>query len=57
VCDLNNRKTPEFVTNNFELDAQTIADIYKERWQIECFFKILKQNLKVTFVGTSRLSG
>jgi len=33
---------------------QTIADIYKERWQIESFFRILKQNLKIeTFVGTS----
>ncbi len=54
VCYLKNRKTLELVTNNFELDAQTIADIYKERWQIECCFKILKQNLKVkTFVGTS----
>ena len=54
VCDLKNKKTLELVTNNFELDAQTIGDIYKERWQIECFFKTLKQNLKVkTFVGTS----
>ena len=36
------------------LSAQTIADIYKERWQIELFFKWVKQNLKIkTFLGTS----
>jgi hypothetical protein len=45
----------EFLTNDFESPAQTIADIYKERWQIELFFKFLKQNLKVkTFWGTSK---
>jgi Domain of unknown function (DUF4372)/Transposase DDE domain len=43
-----------FVTNNLRLAARTIARIYKERWQIELFFKALKQGLKVkTFVGTS----
>lgn len=43
-----------FLTNNLKLGASTIAAIYKERWQIEVFFKELKQNLKVkTFVGTS----
>jgi IS4 transposase len=42
------------LTNNFRLSARTIAAIYKERWQIELFFKALKQNLRVkTFVGTS----
>jgi IS4 transposase len=42
------------VTNHFELAASTIAAIYKERWQIELFFKLLKQQLKIkTFVGTS----
>ena len=36
------------------MDAQTIADIYKARWEIELFFKTIKQHLKVkTFVGTS----
>jgi IS4 transposase len=36
------------------LAASTIADIYKDRWQIEIFFKLLKQNLRIkTFVGTS----
>ncbi|WP_372808974.1 IS4 family transposase [Pontiella sp.] len=44
----------EFITNNLTLAASTIAAIYKERWQIELFFKALKQNLKIkTFVGTS----
>jgi len=44
-----------FLTNNLKLAATTIAGIYKERWQIEVFFKELKQNLKVkTFVGTTR---
>ena len=43
-----------FVTNHYQLAAGTIAAIYKERWQIELFFKALKQNLKIkTFVGTS----
>ncbi|MFH1980366.1 MAG: IS4 family transposase [Pseudomonadota bacterium] len=42
------------LTNHLDFGATTIAAIYKERWQIELFFKALKQNLKVkTFVGTS----
>ena len=42
------------LTNNFALAASTIAAIYKERWQIELFFKLLKQQLKIkTFVGTT----
>jgi len=44
----------ELLTNHFGLAASTIAAIYKERWQIELFFKLLKQQLKIkTFVGTS----
>ncbi|MCG2711204.1 MAG: IS4 family transposase [Elusimicrobia bacterium] len=44
----------EFLTNNFKLAAETIARIYKARWQIEVFFKWIKQNLKIkTFLGTS----
>ena len=44
-----------FLTNNFTLAASTIADIYKARWQIELFFKWIKQNLKVkSFLGTSK---
>lgn len=43
-----------FLTNNLDLGATTIAAIYKDRWQIEIFFKIIKQNLKIkTFVGTT----
>jgi hypothetical protein len=43
-----------FLTNNMKLAAITIAMIYKERWEIELFFKALKQNLKIkSFVGTS----
>lgn len=42
------------LTNNLKLAASTIAAIYKQRWQIELFFKALKQNFKIkTFVGTS----
>jgi IS4 transposase len=42
------------LTNHLQFGATTIAAIYKDRWQIELFFKALKQNLKVkTFVGTS----
>jgi putative transposase len=44
-----------FLTNNFELTAKTIADIYKARWQVEQFFKWMKQNLKIkSFIGTSK---
>ena len=44
-----------FLTNHFALSAKTIADIYKQRWQIELFFKWIKQNLKIkTFLGTSK---
>jgi hypothetical protein len=43
-----------FLTNHHGLGASTIAAIYKDRWQIELFFKALKQNCKIkTFVGTS----
>ena len=47
-------KRYEFLTNNLKLAAKTIADIYKSRWQIELFFKWIKQNLKIkSFLGTS----
>lgn len=52
--DEETKKTYEFMTNNFNLSAKTIADIYKSRWDIELFFKWIKQNLKIkTFIGTS----
>ena len=45
----------EFLTNHFRLSAATIAAIYKDRWQVELFFKAIKQNLKIkAFVGTSK---
>jgi len=48
-------KVYKFITNNFRLAASTIAAIYKQRWQIELFFKWIKQNLKIkTFLGTSK---
>jgi hypothetical protein len=43
-----------YLTNNFRLSPRTIADIYKERWQIEIFFRWIKQNLKIkAFIGNS----
>lgn len=54
VWDAKNEREIELVTNNFQLSAATIAAIYKDRWEIELFFKCIKQNLKVkTFIGTS----
>ena len=48
-------KEYRYVTNAHHLKANEVADIYKERWQIEQFFKWIKQNLKIkTFLGTSR---
>jgi IS4 transposase len=45
----------EFITNHFNWSAQTIADIYKQRWQVELFFKWIKQNLKIkSFLGNSK---
>lgn len=47
-------RTLVFLTNNFSLAAETIAALYKARWEIELFFKWIKQNLKVkSFYGTS----
>lgn len=54
VYDAEKDTTFVFLTNNLKLGSTTIAAIYKDRWQIELFFKSLKQNLKIkTFVGTS----
>jgi hypothetical protein len=53
--DEERQKMLTFLTNNFELAATTIAQIYKSRWQIEVFFKWIKQNLKIkSFLGTSK---
>lgn len=44
-----------FITNIFHLEAEIIANIYRQRWQIELFFKWIKQNLKIkSFLGTSK---
>ena len=44
----------KFLTNRFDLSAKTIADIYKDRWKIESFFRFIKQNLRIkSFVGRS----
>ena len=53
--DEERQKTLTFLTNNFRFAATTIAQIYKSRWQIELFFKWIKQNLKIkSFLGTSK---
>jgi len=52
--DETQNRTLVFLTNNFSLPAEKIAAIYKARWEIELFFKWIKQNLKVkSFYGTS----
>jgi hypothetical protein len=52
--DLETRKRFKFLTNNFTLPALTIAQIYKCRWQVELFFKWIKQHLRIkAFYGTS----
>ncbi len=52
--DADTNKRLAFITNNFTLDALTIAKLYKCRWQIELFFKWLKQHLRIkAFFGTS----
>ena len=48
------RQRYEFLTNNFDLPALTIALIYRSRWQVELFFKWIKQHLRIkAFYGTS----
>ena len=52
--DAENNKMLIFLTNNFDLSARQIALLYKQRWQIELFFKWIKQHLKIkTFWGTT----
>jgi hypothetical protein len=53
-CDVETGKRLKFLTNNFTLPALTIAQIYKCRWQVELFFKWIKQHLRIkAFYGTS----
>ena len=52
--DSESGKRYEFLTNHLRLAPKTIADIYKDRWQIEIFFREIKQNLRIkSFVGNS----
>ncbi len=54
VWDEVNRQMVVLLTNHLTFGSTTIADIYRDRWQIEIFFKTIKQHLKIkTFVGTS----
>ena len=54
IIDKKNNTVIEVVTNNFKLSAAKIAELYKGRWEIEEFFRWIKQNLKIkTFIGTS----
>jgi len=54
VWDEEKQESIVFLTNLLEFGATTIAAIFKDRWQVELFFKAIKQNLKIkTFVGTS----
>jgi len=55
VFDAQNNRIIVLLTNHLTFGATTVAAIYKDRWQIEIFFKTIKQNLKIkTFVGTSK---
>ena len=52
--DIERQKRLVFLTNNFQLPAETVAKLYKGRWQIEIFFKWIKQHLRIkSFFGTS----
>ena len=52
--DVENNKTLVFLTNNFSLPSLTIAELYRCRWEIELFFKWIKQHLRIkAFYGTS----
>ena len=53
--DFRDGKVYRFITNNFTVDALTVAELYRERWQIELFFKWIKQHLHIkNFYGTTR---
>jgi len=55
VWDEKNQQTLELITNNFRWAAKTIGDLYKSRWEIEIFFRDIKQLLHIkTFIGTSK---
>ena len=52
--DKERKKRLVFLTNNFDIPAKTVADVYKQRWGVELFFKWIKQHLRIkSFYGTS----
>ena len=52
--DKERKKRLVFLSNNFDIPAKTVADIYKQRWQVDLFFKRIKQHLRIkSFYGTS----
>jgi hypothetical protein len=54
VWDDDNQRETELLTNHLDFGSTTISRIYRDRWEIELFFKVLKQHLKIkTFIGTS----
>jgi len=53
--DSENKKLLTFLTNNFMIDALTVAQLYKSRWKVELFFRWIRQHLRIkTFYGTSQ---
>ncbi len=55
VCDAENKVTLVLLTNQFDLPAQVIAELYRKRWQVELFFKWIKQHLRIrSFYGRSQ---
>jgi hypothetical protein len=54
VWDAENQQEIELLTNHLHFGATTISQVYRDRWEIELFFKVLKQHLKIkTFIGTT----
>ena len=54
VYDEKNDKVIELITNNLTWTATTVAELYKQRWMVEIFFKELKQHLRIkSFIGTN----
>jgi IS4 transposase len=55
VRDPDTKKKITLLTNNFQWCSDTVASVYKDRWQVETFFKIIKQNLRIKrFYGNSK---
>ena len=55
IWDEKNEQTIELITNNLKWSCNTISELYKSRWDIEIFFRDIKQNLHIkSFIGTSQ---